>query len=206
MKGRQATKALGPEFFAAEPIVVARGLIGAQLRRDAVLIRISEVEAYGGPEDSASHARFGRTARNAPMWGPPGCLYIYLCYGLHQMLNLVTGPQGVAGAILVRACEPLHGLEHIRERRGGQEGTVLLTGPGKVGAALALDRSWSGRPLGERGGLELFAAPEPVEVLRGPRVGITFATAADRAAPCRFAAADSDWVTHRAMLHVDSFS
>lgn len=145
--------------------------------------------------DSACHSRMGRTPRNAAMWGPAGHAYVYLCYGLHQMLNVVTGPEGSGEAVLVRAAEPVSGLETIRARRGGKDGPALLTGPGKVGAALAIDTAWSGHPLFRAGGLELLDGPPPVGVLVGPRVGIDYADDADRVAPWRFAVADSRWVS-----------
>jgi len=182
-------------FYRRDPAVVARGLLGKLLRREEVVLRITETEAYSGPEDSASHARFGHTPRNATMWGPPGRAYVYLCYGLHNMLNVVTGPAGVAGAVLIRAAEPVEGLSTISARRGQRSGPVLLTGPGKVGAALALDTSFSGQPLYRRGDLELRHGDPPASILTGPRVGIDFAEAGDRDAPRRFAAADSRWVS-----------
>jgi DNA-3-methyladenine glycosylase len=185
-------------FFAREADEVARDLIGRLLVRDRgtpseVVLRIVEVEAYGGPEDSASHCRFGRTARNAPMWGPPGHAYVYVCYGLHSMLNLVTGEAGRGQAVLVRACEPLAGLEVIMARRGGRCGPPLLAGPGKVAAALAVDRAFSGAPLFVPGPLEVHEGePVPDDAIAvGRRVGIDYASARDRAARRRFALAGS---------------
>ena len=170
------------------------------LRHGEVTLRISEVEAYGGPEDSASHCRSGRTLRNAPMWEAGGRAYVYFCYGMHHMLNVVTGPEGQGQAVLIRACEPLEGLELVRERRGGLQGPVLLTGPGKVAQALGVDRSFSGHLLYEPGGLELLAASPVHRVLRGPRVGVDFAQEDDRKRLWRLAAADSPWVSQRKAL------
>jgi DNA-3-methyladenine glycosylase len=186
---------LPPTFFERDAREVARDLLGTVLRRDEVWLRITEVEAYCWPDDSASHCRFGRTPRNAPMWGPPGHAYVYVCYGLHPMLNVVTNREGEGAAVLVRACEPVRGLETVRARRGGKDGPVLLTGPGKVGVALELDTSFSGHPLFEEGGLELHAG-EPVRDVRvGPRVGIDYATPEHRAAPWRFAIGGTRWIT-----------
>lgn len=186
-----------PQTFYSRPVAeVARELLGAILRREGVALRITEVEAYGGPEDSASHCRFGRTARNAPMWEAGGRAYVYFCYGMHHMLNLVTGQAGTGAAVLVRACEPVEGLERIRERRHGLSGPALLTGPGKVAQALALDRSFNDHPLFEPGGLELRAGEAPAAILAGPRVGVDFATEEDRGARLRFAAGGSRWITH----------
>ena len=165
-----------------------------------VRLRITEVEAYRWPNDSANHCRVGRTKRNAPMWGPAGHAYIYLCYGIHHMLNLVTDGEGEGAAVLIRACEPMDGLEIIRSRRGNKAGPVLLTGPGKVGAALALDRAWSHHPLFEPGGLEVRQGQAPAKILAGPRVGIPYAEPSDRLAHWRLADADSLWVSHRRLL------
>lgn len=183
------------DFFGRDPVTVARDLVGRYLRKDEVVLKITEVEAYCGPGDSACHTAKGRTARNAPMWGPPGRAYVYLCYGLHQMLNLVVGPEGTGAAVLVRACEPVRGLETVRARRGGRDGPALLTGPGKVAAALAVDTSWSHHDLCTPGGLEALAG-EPADRVRvGTRVGIDYAAPPDREAPWRFAACDTRWVS-----------
>ncbi len=191
---------LPQDFYARETLAVARDLLGQLLRRDEVVLRITEVEAYRWPDDTANHCRAGRTKRNAPMWGPPGHAYIYLCYGLHQMLNLVTDVEGHGAAVLIRACEPVDGLDSGRARRGDREGPVLLTGPGKVGAALGLDTSWSHHALYEPGGLEVLAAPPPVTVLAGPRVGVDYADPEHVAAPWRLAVAGTRWVSHRRHL------
>src|SRR3954466_13526768 len=127
---------LSQSFYARDALEVAEELLGHHIHYGEVVLRISEVEAYRHPGDSASHSRMGRTARNAPMWGPAGHAYVYLCYGIHQMLNLVTGAVGEAQAVLIRAAEPVRGLDVIRARRGGKDGPVLLTGPGKVAQAL----------------------------------------------------------------------
>lgn len=186
---------LPQEFSHRDAVQVARDLLGAVLVRDDVALRITETEAYVGPHDTACHARSGPTARNAAIFGPPGRAYVYLCYGLHWMLNVVTGPEGYGAAVLIRAAEPLAGMETIRTRRGGRSGPVLLTGPGKLGSALALDGSWSHHPLYEPGGLELRRGTPPAEVLAGPRVGIDYAAPEDRDAPWRFAVADSRWIS-----------
>ena len=193
--------ALIPLDFYLRPVAeVARDLLGQHLRHGEVILRVTEVEAYGGQEDSASHCRSGRTARNAPMWEPGGRAYVYFCYGMHHMLNLVTGPEGRAEAILIRSCEPVAGLEQVRERRGQVAGPGLLTGPGKVAQALAVDRSFSGHLIYEPGGLELLEGIPPAEILTGPRVGIDFALEPDRLRPWRFAVAGSAWVSQRKSL------
>jgi DNA-3-methyladenine glycosylase len=191
---------LPQSFYARDALVVARELLGKQLVHGEVVLRITEVEAYCSPEDTASHCRMGRTARNAPMWGEPGHAYVYLCYGMHNMLNLVTNQVGEGAAVLIRSCEPVEGLALIAKRRGGQRGPISLTGPGKVGAALALDTSFSNHALYERGGLYLREGDAPAAVVAGPRVGIAYASAKDQRAPWRFAIADNAWVTQRKQL------
>jgi DNA-3-methyladenine glycosylase len=188
---------LPQSFYARDAVTVARELVGMMLRRDEIVLRITEVEAYGWPDDSACHGRAGPTARNAPMFGMPGRAYVYLCYGLHHLLNIVTQPEGEAAAVLVRACEPVAGLERIRARRGGRTAAPeLLTGPGKVAAALGLDRTWNGHPVHEPGGLELLEGARPERLAVGRRIGIDYAEPRDRDAPWRFAWAGSPWVSH----------
>lgn len=186
---------LTPAFFERDCLQVARDLIGRFLRHGDVVLRITESEAYRGPEDTACHTRSGRTTRNAPMWGPPGRAYVYLCYGLHSMLNLVTRPEG--SAVLIRACEPVAGLDVIGARRGHREGPELLAGPGRVAAALGLDTTWSHHPLCEPGGLEILEGRPAERLLVGPRVGIDYAAPEHRDAPWRFAEAGSRWVSRR---------
>ena len=186
---------LGPADLAA------RALLGQLLVRGDVTLRITEVEAYGGPEDSASHARHGRTARNAPMWGPPGRAYLYFCYGMHWMLNVVTGPEGVVSAVLIRGGEVVAGLGTVLSRRKAVKATPqLCAGPGKVAQALGLDWSFDGHDLLAPGDLELRKGPPPLRIMAGPRLGIAFATAEDQARPWRFADGDSQAVLHRKFL------
>ena len=168
--------------------VVARGLLGCLLVRDEVVLRITETEAYGGPEDTASHARHGRTPRNAPMWGPPGRAYLYFCYGMHWMLNVVTGPEGEAAAVLIRGAEVEAGLEMVLARRNASKATPMLcAGPGKVAQALGLHKTFEGHDLLSPGGLELRPGTAPAWVAAGPRLGIGFASLEDQTRPRRFA-------------------
>jgi DNA-3-methyladenine glycosylase len=182
-------------FYARDALDVARDVLGALIRRGDVVLRITEVEAYRWPGDTACHGRHGRTERNAALWGPPGTAYVYLCYGLHHMLNLVTGKRGEAQAVLVRACEPVAGLATVRRRRGGLDGPALLAGPGRVGAALGLDLSFDGRRLYEPGILEIRRGASPSAILAGPRIGIAYALPPHRRAPWRLAAAGTPWVS-----------
>ncbi|XP_022934298.1 DNA-3-methyladenine glycosylase [Cucurbita moschata] len=123
---------LPKEFFLVDALDLAPRLLGKLLRRDDVVLRITEVEAYR-PNDSACHGRFGVTARTAPVFGPGGHAYVYLCYGLHMMLNVVADEVGIGAAVLVRSCAPVSGLETIQKRRGQiTNKPVLLTGPGRL--------------------------------------------------------------------------
>lgn len=184
-------------FFARDVLTVAPALLGQHLCRAGVVLRITEVEAYRWPGDTACHARSGRTERNDAIWGPPGRAYVYLCYGIHNMLNVVTGADGEAQAVLIRACEPVEGLIEIKRRRGDKEGPVLLAGPGKIGQVLELDPSWCHHALHEPGGLTLCAGTAPSAIAVGPRVGIDYADPEHVALPWRFSDAGSRWVTHR---------
>jgi len=186
-------------WYARDVVQVARDLLGMSLRRGRVVLRITEVEAYLGPLDSACHTSKGRTPRNEAMWGPPGHAYVYVCYGMHQMLNVVAGTQP-GSAILIRACEPVAGLALIRRRRGGLEGPGLLAGPGRVGQALDLSTRFSGEPLFAAGALRLQVGQPPVRIAVGRRVGIDTARPKDVRALLRFADADSRWVSHRGKL------
>jgi DNA-3-methyladenine glycosylase len=197
-------KVLPQSFYARDATVVGRALLGKLLKRGDVVLRISEVEAYCHPDDTASHCRMGPTPRNAPMWGAAGHAYVYLCYGVHQMLNIVTNQAGEGAAVLIRACEPVAGHELIAARRGGLSGPNSLNGPGKVGAALALDASCSGRPVFGHAELCVLDAPEPAAVLVGPRVGIGYASPEHQQLAWRYAIADSPWVSQRATLAVET--
>jgi DNA-3-methyladenine glycosylase len=188
---------LPQSFFQRGVDEVARDLVGRWLVREALTLRITEVEAYGGGPDTASHGDRGLTSRNAPMFEAGGVAYVYLCYGLHVMVNVVAGPAGEGAAVLIRACEVVHGDAIVARRRGGRVGPAALAGPGRVGAALALDTSWSGHPLFERGALELHDGTPTDRVLRAPRVGIDSASTRDRRALRRYADPDSLHVTRR---------
>ncbi|XP_056171067.1 DNA-3-methyladenine glycosylase [Syzygium oleosum] len=195
-------KILSREFFQMDALDLAPRLLGKFLRRDDVVLQITEVEAYR-PNDSACHGRFGITARTAPAFGPGGHAYVYLCYGLHTMLNVVADKEGIGAAVLIRSCAPVSGLETIQKRRGQQtEKPVLLTGPGKVGQALGLSTDWSSHPLYTPGGLEILDGPKPENILIGPRVGIEYALPDDVNALWRFAVAGSAWNSHHAAIWI----
>lgn len=186
---------LRADFFKCDALDLAPRLLGKFLRRDEVVLQITEVEAYR-PNDSACHGRFGITARTAPVFGPGGHAYVYLCYGLHIMLNIVADLEGVGAAVLIRSCAPVAGMKTIQSRRGLiSDKPVLLTGPGKVGQALGLTTEWSNHPLYIPGGLEVLDGPDPDDILVGPRVGIDYASSKDAAALWRFAIAGTPWIS-----------
>jgi DNA-3-methyladenine glycosylase len=182
VRGRPLPRA----FYARDPVVVARAVLGRLLVHDSPQGRVSglivEVEAYRGADDPASHAHRGRTPRNAAMFGEPGHAYVYFTYGMHHCLNLVTGTAGQASAVLVRALEPMDGGELMRERRGPVATSRLARGPGNVARALGLTRAHDGLDL--MGGALWISDLPPRRggrrIAQGPRIGIS-------------AALDRDW-------------
>lgn len=154
-------------FFDRDSVSVARALIGVGLRVDGVGGVIVETEAYA-PTDPASHSFNGPTPRNASMFGPPGHAYVYLSYGLHWCLNFVCA--GASG-VLIRALEPVAGLDCMAERRGTGDIRRLCAGPGRLSQALGIDKSLDGAPLGQPPfDLRLGNSPP---VTTGPRIGLT---------------------------------
>jgi DNA-3-methyladenine glycosylase len=156
---------------------------------DGVGGTIVEVEAYDA-RDPAAHGFRGRTTRNASMFGPPGHAYVYRSYGLHWCLNLVCEDEGSPAAVLLRALEPAHGLDVMRRRRGLDDERLLCAGPGRLCQALGVTRDHDGLPL-DRPPFELRPAPPGVEVVVGPRIGISVATEL----PWRYAAAGSRFLS-----------
>lgn len=182
--GDKAGSLLPREFYTrADVLAVARDLLGKRLVAPApggerVSGVVVEAEAYAAPEDKASHAYGGRrTARTETMYRVGGTAYVYFVYGLHHQFNVVTGPEGLPHAVLIRAVEPDEGIELMRERRAVGRDRDLTSGPGKLCRALGLDRTHDGADLcGPRVWLEdagRRVAPE--EVASGPRVGIAYA-------------------------------
>ena len=159
---------LPPSFFRRSALDVARELIGCALVHRARAGIIVETEAYLGPEDRASHARFGSRQRNAVMFGPGGVAYVYLCYGIHEMFNIVTGVEGEGQAVLIRAIAPHAGLP---------ANASVGRGPGKVTTSLRIDRRHDRRDLA-RGALFVARAGDARPPLgNGPRIGIDYAGA-----------------------------
>ncbi len=159
---------------------VAPGLLGALVVCGEVAVRLTEVEAYAGEADPGSHAFRGRTPRSEVMFGPAGVAYVYFSYGMHWCMNVVTGPDGTASAVLLRAGEVVEGVELARERRAGARDRDLARGPARLAKALGV--------TGELGGTDLLdpASPlrlvpgapvDPAVVRTGPRVGVSGAGA-----------------------------
>lgn len=188
---------LGSEFFDRAARLVARDLIGALLVSEVDGVRtagrIVETEAYEGPDDPASHAwsRTGRTARNDPLFGPPGTAYLHLNYGIHWCFNVVTAAEGVPHGVLLRALEPTVGLDRMRARRGRDE---LTNGPARLAQALGLRPDLQRHPLWRPPVWIAAGPPVPDELVAcTTRVGIR--RAADR--PWRFFDRRSRWVSRR---------
>ena len=185
---RAGWPALPQAFFARDVVAVASDLIGVRLWVDGVGGAIVETEAYH-PEDPASHSYAGPTARNAAMFGPPGCAYVYRAYGLHWCLNLVCGT-APGSAVLIRALEPADGLETMRARRGLTPLTSLCSGPGKLCQALGVTRALDRLAL-DQPPFRLAPAERPWSVSTGVRIGISRA----QSQPWRFGAAASPYLS-----------
>jgi len=196
---RPLSDALPAEFYARETELVARDMLGAVLEchsADGVASgRIVETEAYLGEHDAACHAAVGETARTAPLYGPPGRAYVYFVYGMHWCVNAVTRERGLPSAVLIRALEPIEGIELMRRRRrSARRPEELTSGPARLCSALGITGSHNGLslqrpPLIVRHGT---AVPDS-EVRVTPRIGIT--KAADW--PLRWLIADSPFVSGR---------
>ena len=186
-------KTLPRSFYNRPTLTVARELIGARLVRilDGVKLVgvITETEAYIGENDLACHAKAGLTPRTAPMYGPPGHAYVYFTYGNHWMLNAVTEREGFPAAVLIRAIQPVEGIEIMLERRNGRD----TSGPGKLTQALGITKSENRVDLtGTTGGLWIEAGMNVPNsrVTKGPRVGLNNTPEPWLSKPWRFRTTD----------------
>jgi len=183
-----------PVDFRADPVTVARQLIGVTLLIENVGGVIVETEAYD-VDDPASHSYGGLTVRNAAMFGPPGHAYIYRSYGIHWCLNFVCREAGQGAAVLIRALEPVHGIAQMQARRGMNNVRLLCAGPGRLCQALGVTREHDGASL-NASPFALIAPTQTVPdaaIARGQRIGIS------RAAqyPWRFGLKDSDFLSRK---------
>jgi len=174
-----ATQTLRRAFYARPTVEVAQALLGCVIRHGATAGMIVETEAYIGQGDRAAHFWRGMTPRTKVIFGPPGHAYVYFIYGMHDCFNVVTEADGVPGAVLIRAVEPLTGLAEMSKRRHGIPGArasvrLLTNGPAKLAEALAITRAHNGSRL-DRGPLTIRAwrAPRQFEIGVTARIGIT---------------------------------
>ncbi len=178
-------------FFARPTLTVARQLLGQRLVRmenngERLSGLIVEAEAYIGSQDLGCHAKAGRTARNAVMWGPPGHAYVYFTYGMHWMLNMVTETDGFPAAVLIRGLIPIDGITVMRKRRGRMP---LADGPAKLCQAMAIDRSLDGHDLCvPQAQVFIEARPQVHDslVTTSPRVGLNTVPEPWKTKPWRF--------------------
>ncbi len=183
---------LGRDFYARSVHEVARDLIGCVVRHGETAGRIVETESYH-MDEPACHAYAGLTERTRPLFGPPGRAYVYFSYGIHSLLNAVCEEEGIGAAVLIRALEPVDGIEEMRGRRGLQLATDLCSGPAKLTQALGIGLSLNDSSLldGPIAVLDREPGAGQPRVVVGERIGIT--KAADL--PWRFCDADSQHVS-----------
>ena len=192
------SKRLAASFYNGKTEEVARRLLGKILVHESLegttAGRIVEVEAYLSEGDPACHASRGKTKRNAPMFGPPGTAYVYLIYGIHYCFNVVTAPEGIGEAVLVRALEPVAGLDLMAVRRGGLEGKYsLCKGPGNLCAAMGIAKLHNSHDLSR---VPLYLADDGKvcgEIVTATRIGISQAAEL----PLRFYLANSPCVSRK---------
>ena len=181
-------------FFERDVVDVARELIGATLEFGGCAGRVVEAEAYDESEP-ACHAFAGITDRTWPLFGSPRHAYVYLSYGIHELFNVVTGPEGHGAAVLIRALEPIAGIERMRVRRPGRSDRELCSGPGRLTLAFGIGLAHNALPLdGSPAAPVLTRGAGAADVVSGPRIGITKAAEL----PWRFCERDSGWISGRA--------
>ncbi len=162
------------DFYARSVHDVARDLVGCIVRHGDTAGRIVETESYH-EEEPACHAFAGLTPRTRPLFGPPGVAYVYRSYGIHALLNAVAEDEGTGTAALIRALEPLDGIDHMRARRGLEAERMLCSGPGKLTQALGIWLDLNDTPLTGGGPIEILPREHEPSVVTGVRIGINVA-------------------------------
>ena len=197
----QSYRRLNRSFYERDDVVqIARDLVGkfvfTHFSGSLTGGRITETEAYNGRTDKACHAFLKRTKRTEIMYHGGGLAYVYLCYGIHEMLNIVTNREGLADAILVRAIEPIAGRDIMEQRRGGAKGYKLTAGPGNVTKSLGINRSQMGVSFVDSDEIWLAETDlsQPVELVVDRRVGVDYAEE-DALLPWRFFEEGSKWIS-----------
>ena len=173
MSGVRIPRAVPRTFYERAPADVAPEVLGKLLRHaDGREARVVEVEAYA-PDDPAAHTFRGMTPRNRSMFGAPGHLYVYLSYGMHWCANLVCGPEGYGAGVLLRAAEPVEGIERMRAARKRDPLRELLSGPGRLAQAFGIDRALDGSDVTGAGTISLLDDGARPDVLACTRIGLT---------------------------------
>lgn len=198
-------KVLSKQFYQKETAELARALLGTFLccstKQGEAIGRIVETEAYLYQGDPGCHAHRGKTKRNAPMFGTPGRSYVYLCYGMYQLFNVVSDKSGRGAAVLIRALEPVSGIELMQQRRGKTRLTELCSGPGKLVMALGIDQQHNDICLRE-GAVKIydhqsfaksFARPRAEHIITTPRIGLS----SGAELPLRFYIRDSKFISRK---------
>ena len=186
-------------FYGRNTVKVAKELLGKMLVRELGAVRLEgiivETEAYRGCDDPASHAYRGLTRRNEVMFGEPGHAYVYFTYGMHYCLNVTTESVGQAGAVLLRAVQPIKGIAEMKKRRRKEHVQDLSDGPAKLTQAFAVAKALNGHDLtsGEKLYIVEPSHPEPFKVRTGARIGVRVG----RRNPWRFFVRDSPYVSRR---------
>ncbi len=192
----RAPMPLPTEFYLQPTVQVAQELLGCLLVHDSpdglTVGRIVETEAYLSEGDPGCHAARGRTVRNAPMFEGPGVIYVYLIYGMHWCMNLVTAAEGTAEAVLLRAVQPLAGMELMRHRRGQRPLKELASGPAKLTQAFGVGAEYNRGDITSRP-LFVTQGDPPAAIVKGTRIGLGESSGADL--PLRFCAASSPWLS-----------
>lgn len=188
---------LSREFFQRDPLSCARGLIGCELVWNGVGGMIVETEAYSALNDEACHTFTRPSSRKFVDEKPPGAAYVYLNYGMHWLLNFLVKGGAEDGFVLIRALEPKLGIEDMQRRRGVNDLKNLCSGPGKLTRALGLGGGFHGKDFFVLGKASLFTPEKPLEILQGPRIGISRA----EELPWRFFMAGSPYLSAPAKIH-----